>query len=78
MRDFAIRFAFESAGIQKVETEVYSSNEHSLGALSGRHSVMVREGVQRETIVVDNKPFDRILFGLTLAEYHRAVEFGRI
>lgn len=69
LRDLAIDFCFSRAEVLKVESEIYTSNAHSLGALRNGHERMVVEGLQRESIYVDGRPYDRLLLGLTLAEF---------
>jgi RimJ/RimL family protein N-acetyltransferase len=64
---------FRNPYVHKVETEVYASNRHSLGALHGRYGCMIEEGRQRGTIMVEAQPIDRILFGMTRAEWEAAM-----
>lgn len=72
LRDAALAYCFSDPEIQKVETEVYSSNTHSLGALHNRHGRMTEEGRQRATIAILGTLYDRVLFGITRPEYERS------
>jgi RimJ/RimL family protein N-acetyltransferase len=69
LRDATIAHCFADPAIFKVESEVYSSNAHSLGALHGKHARTKPEGIQRATICVDGTFYDRRLFGLTRSEW---------
>lgn len=67
MRDAIIKLCFSAPEIQKVETEVYTSNEQCLKGLV-KNKVMTLEGTQRDTIEVRGILFNRLLFGLTKLE----------
>lgn len=69
VRDAAIVHCFGEPEIFKVESEVYSSNAHSLGALHGTHARTKPEGRQRATICIAGMYYDRLLFGLTRPEW---------
>ena len=75
VRDAAYDFIFQMAGVHKLESEIYESNEHSLAALHrGSRARAREEGRQRETIQVAGTYYDRILFGITKGEW-QAVRF---
>lgn len=69
LRDLAIDFCFSHAKVLKVESEIYTSNAHSLGALRNGHERMIVEGLQRESIYIDGQPYDRMLLGLKKSEW---------
>lgn len=69
VRDAIYDFLFSDPAIHKIESEVYSSNRHSLDALHGKHGRSVEEGRQKETIVIDGVFFDRVLYGCTRARW---------
>jgi RimJ/RimL family protein N-acetyltransferase len=69
LRDAVYDFIFTDKAVHKIETEVYASNAHSLGALHGPYRRSREEGRQRETIQVNGIYYDRILFGITRKEW---------
>lgn len=69
VRDAIIRHCFGHPEILKLESQVYSSNARSLGALHGKHSRLPLEGRQVATIVVSGRPIDRLLFGITRPDW---------
>jgi RimJ/RimL family protein N-acetyltransferase len=71
LRDLVLAHCFADRNVHKVETEIYSSNTHSLGALHERHGRMQIEGVQRETIIIGTKPYDRVLLGITRNQWEQ-------
>ncbi len=71
VKDSLLALCFAQPDVFKVETAVYSSNDHSLQALHAKHGVMAEEGRQRATIRIGDTYYDRVLFGLTRAEYAR-------
>jgi RimJ/RimL family protein N-acetyltransferase len=72
VRDAAYALCFSEAEVWKLESEVYSGNGHSLGALHGGHARAKPEGCQRATICVNGTYYDRLLFGLTRPEWEAA------
>lgn len=68
-RDALVQQCFADAPVLKVESEVYAVNAHSLGALHGRHARLRPEGRQRATVVIAGAPVDRLLYGITRAEW---------
>ena len=69
LRDTILAHCFSEPEVAKVESQIYTSNAHSMGALHGKYARMREEGRQRETIVVRGRPYDRVLFGITRGEY---------
>lgn len=69
VRDAIYAFLFSDPAIHKLESEVYSSNGHSLGALHGRYGRSRLEGRQLETIQIGEAFYDRLLFGLLRDEW---------
>lgn len=71
-KNAAIDFCFESPSVNKVETEIYASNTHSMAALRRPGSNrMALEGEQRDTIQVGGVFFARFLFGLTRKTFEK-------
>ena len=70
VRDAAYAFIFETwPEVYKVESEVYTSNLHSLGALHGRRSRSREEGRQRATVQIRGAFYDRVLYGIDRDEW---------
>lgn len=69
LRDAALVLAFLEPETWKVETEIYLSNERSLTVLHQHHGRMREEGLQRATIQVGGRYYDRLLVGLTRDEW---------
>jgi RimJ/RimL family protein N-acetyltransferase len=69
LRDAALVVAFDQFEVWKVETSIYLSNARSLTVLHQHHGRMREEGVQRDTITVHATFCDRLLVGLTRAEW---------
>ena len=74
-------FLFSDLGIHKVESEVYSSNPHSLAALHGpkapRRYRAREEGRQRAAIAIGDRYYDRVLFGYDRDEWWAAQREGQ-
>ena len=64
-----LEHCFSEAAVQKVETEVYSSNPVSLAILHGPDDPMTGEGRQVATIEIAGVFHDRMLFGITRARW---------
>ena len=69
VRDAIYAFLFSDLAIHKLESQVYSSNGQSLGALHGQHSRSRLEGRQLESIRIGAAFYDRLLFGITRDEW---------
>jgi RimJ/RimL family protein N-acetyltransferase len=70
LRDLALELAFADPDVDKVETDIYSSNPWSMQALRDPGGgPMVKEGRQRRTIMINGVAYDRILLGLTRSEW---------
>lgn len=76
VRDAAYDLCFSDSNVWKLESEVYSSNEHSLAALHGKHGRSALEGVQRATIRIGSVFYDRLLYGITRPQYFGEVSCG--
>lgn len=71
VRDAVLEFAFTELKAKKVETEIYTSNGHSLHTFLKEPRMRI-EGRQKSTIRVGDRPYDRILFGLEASEFEVA------
>jgi RimJ/RimL family protein N-acetyltransferase len=69
IRDAIYAFLFSDPAIHKLESEVLSSNGHSLGALHGRYGRSRLEGRQLESFQIGHAFYDRLLFGLLRDEW---------
>lgn len=72
--DDAYDFIFSTfPGIHKIESEVYTSNQRSLAALhgpeAGRRYRPHEEGRQRATMAIQERYYDRVLYGYTRDEW---------
>lgn len=71
-RDAIVEHCFADPAVIKVESETYSVNTQSLGALHTRHPRLTPEGRQRATVVIAGVAIDRYLYGITREEWTAA------